>query len=325
MRRREFIALPVGVALASPCVAQSKLSTPTIGFLASASARLYGSRIRAFLEGLEGTGFVEGRDVSIEYRFAGDQLGRLLAQAAELVQHPVNVLAASGIPASLAAKSATGTIPIVFFGAGDPVKLGLVPRLNQPGGNLTGVTTLGGELSAKRLELARELVPKATAIAFLVNPGNPNTDALIEDAQAAARSLRLQVHVLRATRESEIDTRFADLAQLRAGAMVIGNDGLFASRVEELAALGLRHTVPSVFQTREFATAGGLVSYGAEIADAYRQLGIYAGRILKGEKPAEMPVQQSAKVELIINLKTAKALGLTIPPTLLARADEVIE
>jgi putative tryptophan/tyrosine transport system substrate-binding protein len=251
MRRREFIALAGGTALASPRAAQSKLSTLTIGFLGSGPAQLYGSRMRAFLQGLEGTGFVEGRNVSIEYRFAGDQLDRLSAQAVELVQHPVNVLVASGIPASLAAKAVTATIPIVFYGAGDPVKLGLVPRLNQPGGNLTGVTTLGGELSAKRMELARELVPKATAIAFLVNPGNPNTDALIEDAQAAARSLRLQVHVLRATREREIDTRFADLAQLQAGAMVIGNDGLFASRAEELAALGLRHTVPSVFQTRE--------------------------------------------------------------------------
>jgi putative tryptophan/tyrosine transport system substrate-binding protein len=325
MRRREFIALAGGVTLASPCAAQSRPSTPTVGFLGSAPAQLYGSRIRAFREGLEGTGFVEGRDVSIEYRFAGDQLDRLSAQAGELVQHPVNVLATSGIPASLAAKAATATIPIVFYGAGDPVKLGLVSRLNQPGGNLTGVTTLGGELSAKRLELARELVPNTSAIAFLVNPGNPNTDALIEDAQAAARSLGLQVHVLRATRESEIDTRFADLARLQAGAMVIGNDGLFASRAEELAALGLRHAVPSVFQTREFAAAGGLVSYGAEIADAYRQLGLYAGRILKGEKPAEMPVQQSAKVELIINLRTAKALGLTVPLSLLGRADEVIE
>jgi putative ABC transport system substrate-binding protein len=237
----------------------------------------------------------------------------------------VTLLAASGIPASLVAKAATATIPIVFYVAGDPVRLGLVPRLNRPGGNLTGVTSLGGELSAKRLELARELVPKATAIGFLVNPNNPNSDALINDAQTAARSLKFQLHVQRATRDSEIDTSFAHLAQLKVGALVIGNDGLFVSRTEQLAALALRHKLPAVFQASDFAAAGGLISYGADVAEAHRQFGAQAGRLLKGEKPGDLPVVQSTKIELIANLKTAKALGIAVPLPLLGRADEVIE
>jgi len=245
--------------------------------------------------------------------------------AAELVRRPVNVLVAGGIPAALAAKPATTTIPIVFFVAGDPIKLGLVIKMNRPNANLTGVTSLGGELSQKRLELARELIPKATSLAILVNPNNPNTESIIKDAQAAASSLAVQIHVMRARNASDIEARFATIAQGQVGALVVGNDGLFMNRTAQIAALSLRHAVPTIFQTPEFAAAGGLMSYGSSNTDAYHQVGVYTGRILKGEKPGDLPVVQSTKIELIVNLKTAKALGLAVPLPLLGRADEVIE
>ena len=323
MRRREFIAALGGAAAGWPLAARAQ-AMPVVGFF-SGSLADGGGRLSAFLKGLSETGFVEGRSVAIEYRFAENQLDRLPALAAELVRRPVNVLAAGGIPAAVAAKAATTTIPITFFVAGDPVKLGLVTSLNRPDGNLTGVTSLGGELSAKRLELARELAPKASGVALLVNPDNPNTGTIIEDAQTAAGSLGLQLHVLRATSASDIDANFATLAQQRAAALVVGNDGLFMNETSRIAALSIRHAVPTIFQTPEFAAGGGLASYGANSADAFRQFGVYTGRILKGEKPGDLPVVQSTKIELILNLKTAKALGMTVPPSLLARADEVIE
>ena len=324
MRRREFITLLGGAAAALPLAARAQQAMPVIGFF-SGSLADRGGRLSAFLKGLSETGFVEGRSVAIEYRFAENQLDHLPALAADLVRRPVNVLAAAGIPASVAAKAATTTIPIVFYVAGDPVKLGLVTSLNRPDGNLTGVTSLGGELSAKRMELARELAPKATGVALLINPDNPNTATIIRDAQTAAGSLGLQLHVLRATSASDIDANFATLAQQRAAALVVGNDGLFMNETSRIAALSIRHAVPTIFQTPEFASAGGLVSYGASSADAFRQFGVYTGRILKGEKPGDLPVMQSTKIELILNLKTARALGLAVPLPLLGRADEVIE
>jgi putative tryptophan/tyrosine transport system substrate-binding protein len=326
MRRRDFVRLlSVATATAWPLATRAQQpAMPVIGFLAGPAAE-HGGRLPAFRQGLSEAGFTEGGNVSIEYRVGEERFDQLPALAAELVRRQVNVLAAGGIPAAIAAKAATAAIPIVFFVSGDPVKLGLVARMNRPGNNVTGVTSLGGELSAKRLELARELVPKATAIALLVNPTNPNTEPIIRDAQAAARSLGLQLHVLRARTVTDIDASFADTAKLRASALVVGNDGLLMNRTDQIAALGLRHAMPTIFQTPEFAAAGGLMSYGASNTDAYRQVGIYAGRILKGEKPGDLPVVQSTKIELIVNLKTAKTLGLAIPLPLLGRADEVIE
>jgi putative ABC transport system substrate-binding protein len=254
--------------------------------------------------------------VAIEYRWAHDQNDRLPALAADLVRRQVNVIAAPGnTPAALAAKAATATIPIVFFTGADPIQVGLVASLNRPGGNLTGVTSLNVEVGPKRLELLHELIPKATAIGLLINPSNPAlAETLLRDLQAVARTLGLQLHILHASAESDFGPAFASLIQLRAGGLVIGSDIFFVSRIKQLAALTVRHAVPSIFQYREFAAAGGLMSYGGNLTDSYREVGIYAGRILKGEKPADLPVQQSTKVELFINLKTAKALGLTVPP-----------
>ena len=315
----------VGAAAAWPLAAHAQQpAMPVVGFLSSSSRELFG-RAAAFRKGLSENGFVEGRSVAIEYRFVDDQLERLPVLAAELVAHPVNVLAAAGIPAALAAKTVTATIPIAFFVAGDPVRLGLVTRMNRPGGNVTGVTSLGAELSAKRLELARELVPRATAIALLVNPDNLNTPNIIEDAQAAAKSFGLQLHVLHARGARDIDAHFESADQQRVPVLVVGNDGLFLSHVSRIATLSMRHAVPTIFQTAEFAAAGGLVSYGSSLAESYRQFGDYTARILKGEKPGDLPVVQSTKVELIINLKSAKALGINVPLPLLGRADEVIE
>lgn len=325
MRRREFITLVGGIAAVWPLVARAQQPTmPVIGFFGGNVAEL-GGRLPAFRHGLEEAGFIEDRSVAVEYRFADQQLDRLPAFAAELVRRPVSVLVAGGIPAALAAKPATTTIPIVFFVAGDPVKLGLVARMNRPGGNLTGVTSLGGELSQKRLELAHELIPKATSFAVLVNPNNPNTETIIKDAQAAARSLAVQLHIMRASNASEIEARFATMAQRQVGALVVGNDGLFMNRTAQIAALGIRHALPTIFQTPEFAAAGGLMSYGSSNTDAYHQVGVYTGRVLKGEKPGDLPVVQSTKIELIVNLKTAKAFGITVPLALLGRADEVLE
>ena len=280
----------------------------------------------AFLQGLADVGYVEGRNVAIEYRWAEGQNDRLAALAADLVRRQVAVIAATSAPAALAAKMATTTIPIVFETAADPVKLGLVTSLSRPGGNVTGVTRLNVAIAPKRLELLHELIPTARVIALLVDPNNVAiAETNISDAQATARSLGLELHVLNASTERDFDTVFAELIRLRADGLVIGASGLFLARQEQLAKLAARHAVPAVFATREFVAAGGLMSYGGSVADSYRQVGVYTGRILKGEKPGELPVQQGTKVELYINLKSAKALGLNVPNTLIGRADEVIE
>jgi putative tryptophan/tyrosine transport system substrate-binding protein len=327
VRRRRFI-VGLGsatVAWASPAQAQQR-PQPKIGFLSSASPTTYGVRLRAFREGLGETAFVEGQNVAVEYRWAEDHTDRLPALAAELVRREVAVIvAAGGSHSAMAAKAATATIPIVFGVAVDPVQAGLVASLNRPGGNLTGVTTLNIELGPKRLELLHGLVPTAKAMALLVNPTNYNVEGLAAGPQAAARTLGLQLHILHASTERDFDSAFDTLVRLRAGALVIGADVFFLSHSELLGALTARHAVPAIFQYRPFAAAGGLMSYGSDEAEYYRLIGNYTGRILKGEKPTDLPVQQATKVELIINLKTAKTLGITVPPTLLARADEVIE
>jgi putative ABC transport system substrate-binding protein len=280
----------------------------------------------AFREGLQEAGYYEGQNVAIQYRWAENQTDRLPALVADLVRRQVTVIATTSIPATLAAKAATTTIPIVFQTGFDPVETGLVATLNRPGGNLTGVSTLAVELEPKRLELLHEVVPTATIISVLLNPTNsPIAESQLNNLQAAARTLGLQLQVLHASNERDFEPVFARLGQLRIGALAIGADAFFNSRSGQLAALALRHAVPTIYQFREFAVAGGLMSYGGSLTDAHRLVGVYTGRILKGEKPADLPVQQSTKVELIINLKTAKALGLDVPPMLLSRADEVIE
>ena len=327
MKRRAFITL-FGGAAAWPLAAHAQQAAmPVIGLLGSESLDLWASRMRAFHRGLEVAGYVEGQKVAIEYRWAEGHNDRLPALAADLVRRQVTVIAAPGsTPAVLAAKAATSTIPIIFWVGSDPIELGLVASLNRPGGNLTGVTTLNVGLVAKRVELLHEVVPRTKSIALLINPTSPElTKISIEDAQAAARSLGLELHVLNASAERDFDVVFANLMQLRASGLVIGTDAFFSSRLEQLAALSVRHAVPTAYHFREFAAAGGLISYGGSITDAFHATGVYTGRILKGEKPADLPVQQVTKVELIINLKTANALGLTMPTALLVRADEVIE
>jgi putative ABC transport system substrate-binding protein len=299
---------------------------PVIGFLNAASAKGYERRSSAFLKGLSETGYVDGRNVTIEYRWAEGRLDRLPALVADLVHRQVAVIAATSTPPALAAKATTTTIPIVFELGGDPVKLGLVPSLNRPGGNVTGVTHTNQQLAPKRLQLLQELVPTASVMALLVDPAYRTVaESDIKEVQAAAHTLGLELHVLNASTERDFDRVFAKLIQLRAGGLVIGGGGFFGSRSEQLAALTVRHAVPAIYFGREFAVAGGLLSYGADIPDAYRLAGIYIGRVLKGERPADLPVQQATKVELIINLKTAKALAITVPNTLIGRADEVIE
>jgi putative ABC transport system substrate-binding protein len=328
MRRREFITLLSGAAVAGPVAALAQQpAMPVIGFLRSTSLADSTHLVTAFRQGLKEAGYIEGQNAAIEYRWADNQIDRLPSLAADLVRRQVSVIAVLvGTPATLAAKAATATIPIVFQAGTDPVAAGLVAGLARPGGNVTGVTTLNTELAPKRLELLRELIPTANIIALLVNPTSPFiAENISRDLQSAARTLGLQLHILNASTERDFDTVFASFVQLRAAALVIAPDAMFISRSEQLAALTLRHAVPAIAQFREFAAAGGLMSYGGNYTEAARQVGVYTGRILKGEKPADLPVQQSTKVELIINLKTAKALGLTIPPALLARADVLIE
>jgi putative ABC transport system substrate-binding protein len=281
--------------------------------------------IAAFHQGLGETGYVEGQNLAIEYRWADNRYDRLPALAADLVDRKVDLIVAiAGAPA-LAAKSATSTIPIVFSGVGDPVGFGLVTSLARPDGNLTGFSNINVELTPKRLELLSELVPQAKVIALLVNPNNPNTESIIRDLQEAARAKGVQLPILKAGTESEIDAAFATLVELRAGALIVAGDPFFFGRREQLLALASRHAVPANYMWREFATAGGLISYGTRVTEAFRQAGNYAGRILKGAKPADLPVQQTTIFDLVVNLKTAEALGLTVPPSILARATEVIE
>jgi len=327
MRRREFISLLGGVAVAWPVAARAQQPVlPVIGFLSSTSSKGYTPYLAAFREGLREGGFVEGQNVTIEYRWADDHYERLPELAADLVTRRVALIAAAGgSPAALAAKSATTTIPIVFQIGVDPVKAGLVSSLNQPGGNITGFANLALEVGPKRLELLHRLVPNATNIAVLVNPARSNVEAETRDMQSAANKLGLQLNVLYASTERDFDKVFATSVQLRAGGVVISGDPFFNTRSEELAAMAIHYMVPAIYQFHEFAAAGGLVSYGSSIKNTHREAGIYTARILKGEKPADLPVQEPSKVELIINLKTAKTLGLEIPPSILTSADEVIE
>jgi putative ABC transport system substrate-binding protein len=298
---------------------------PVIGFLNVASLEGYALYVAAFRDGLKESGYVEGQNVAIEYRWAEGQYDRLPAMAADLVRRQVSVIVAN-TPANLAAKKATDTIPIVFTTASDPVQIGLVSNLSRPGGNVTGVSQLNEALGPKRLELAHELMPTATLIALLVNPSDPGrAKRLVDEVQAAAIHLGLQLHILRAGTEAEIEAAFAGFAQLKAGALVIGADAFYNAKSRLLAELSLRYAVPAIYEYSEFTNAGGLMSYGGNIKESYRWAGIYAGRILKGAKPADLPVQQSTTVELIVNLKTAKALGVTVPLSLLGRADVVIE
>jgi putative ABC transport system substrate-binding protein len=327
MRRREFIILVGWTTVAWPLAARAQpQSMPVIGFLGPGSADSDAFRVKAFRQGLSASGYVEGQNLTIEYRWAEGHYDRLPAMASDLVHRQVAVIAASTTPPALAAKAATTTIPIVFETGTDPVKLGLVASLNRPGGNITGVTQLAEEVGPKRLELLHELLPTARVIALLVNPTSP---ALAEPQTTAALSVAhafgLDLHVLNASSERDFDGVFADLIRLRASGLVIGGDPFFTSHSKQLAALAIHHAVPAVYQWREFAAAGGLMSYGSNVIDTHRLAGALVGRILKGDKPADLPVQQATKVELYINLKTAKALGLTFPLTLLGRADEVFE
>jgi putative ABC transport system substrate-binding protein len=328
MKRREFITLLGSAAAAWPLAAVAQQPTmPVIGFVNVASPRSYARQLTAFLKGLGETGYVDGQNVTIEYRWAEDKNDRLPSFIADFVRRKVNVIAATTTPGALAAKASATTIPIVFETAGDPIKLGLVVSLNRPGGNVTGATQANvEEVTPKRLQLLHELVPTASVVALLVNPANPTiAETNTKEVQAAARTLGLELHVLNASTERDFDGVFAKLIELRAGGLVIGGDPFFTSQSKQLGALTVRHAVPAIYQYHEFAGDGGLLSYGADIADTYRLVGNYTGRILKGDKPADLPVQQNTKVELVINLKTAKALGINVPITLIGRADEVIE
>ena len=327
MRRRDFIKVIGSGAVAWPLVARAQQpSMPVIGFLTARASADAPQFLAAVRQGLKDKGFIEGQNVAIEYRFAGDRNDQLPAMAADLVHRQVSVIVAATTPAALAAKAATTTVPIVFQAGADPVQLGLVASLNRPGGNVTGVTNLSIGLATKRIELMRQVMPDATAIAMLVNPRDSTiATSEMDDARAVQPQLGVRIHFLQASTISDIDAAFAKVVELRANALAIGAYPLFISRPDEIAALATRYAVPAIYPLRAFAAAGGLMSYGSDFADAYRLTGVYVGRILKGEKPGDLPVQQSTKFELIINLKTAKALGLNIPNTLIGRADEVIE
>jgi putative ABC transport system substrate-binding protein len=326
MRRRDLLVLLGGAMTAArPSHAQQK-AIPVIGYLDAGSAGMRASLVAALRQGLSETGYVEGQNVAIEFRWAEGSYDRLPALAADLVGRKVDLIATGGGNVSaLAAKNATSTIPIVFVSGGDPVGAGLVASLGRPGGNLTGFSNIAAGLRLKRIELLSELVPQARVIAVLVNPTNLPNEPGIQEAQEAARAKGVQLQILKASTESEIDAAFASLAQLHTGALVIGGEPFFASRREQLVALASRHAVPAIYDWREFVAAGGLISYGTSLPAVFRQAGIYAGKILKGAKPADLPIQQPTTFELVINLKTAKALGLTVPQSLLVRADEVIE
>jgi putative ABC transport system substrate-binding protein len=328
MRRRKFITLLGGATIAWPLAARAQQkSIPVIGYLGNQSVDLWAGRLRAFRQGLSETGYIEGQNVTIEYRWAEGHHERFPAFAADFVRRGVNIIAAPGsTPAIVAAKAATTTIPVVFATSADPVEAGFVGSLGRPGGNLTGVTGLGVELGPKRLELLHEFVPTANIVALLVNPTNPVlAKASSKELMAAANRLGLELQVLNASTERDFDRIFATLIQLRAGGLVIDGDNLFTTESEKLATLALRNAVPAIYQFREFAAAGGLMSYGESLTDAHRLVGVYTGNILNGKKPSELPVQQSTKFEFVVNLKTARTLRLAIPSALLARADEVIE
>jgi putative tryptophan/tyrosine transport system substrate-binding protein len=327
MDRREFVAALGGAAVTWPLAAQAlQTPMPMVGFLHSASVRNYELLVNAFREGLANAGYVEGRNVTIEYRWAESQLDRLPALATDLIRRRVSVIAACGSPTvALAAKSATGSIPIVFETAADPVQIGLVASLNHPGGNVTGFTNISGELAAKRVGLLRELVPSATSIAALINPTRPGADAQSAQIHEAARAIGLPLHIVKAASDNDLDAAFSSLAQLKVGGLVIAADALFTDRQHQIVALAKRYAVPTIYKFRHFVVAGGLFNYGPDSNDSYRQTGTLVGRILKGQKPADLPVMRPTKFELVINMKTATALGIEVPNSMQLLADEVIE
>ena len=324
MRRREVITLFGSVAGAWPLVALAQ-QRPVIGFLNGGAPESFAPMLNAFLQGLKEAGYVDGQNVAIEYRWANCQYDRLAALAGDLVQRRVSVIAATSTPANLVAKEATSTIPIVFTTGGDPVKLGLVSSLSRPGRNVTGVTQMTGEVAPKRIELAHDLFPQATTFGLLINPKNPLAETVERDSQAAALKLGLQLNVLLASTDAEVNDAFKAFREKHGGALVIGTDAFFNNRLEQLATLAIRNSVATVYEYHQFVAGGGLASYGGSILDSYRLAGGYVGRILKGEKPNDLPAQQASKIELLTNLKTAKTLGITVPSSVVNRADEVIE